>query len=50
MSRLDTFGRFSAIVDKGENFCSFVCFPVHQAPSEKGYNLKGKNLQRRQFE
>ena len=45
--RLDTLGRFSAILYKADNFWDFsVCFPVHpsslsfQAGLEKGSTLK----------
>ena len=42
---MDTFGRFSAIIYKGDNFLDFLlCFPVHAVLSEKGSTLKGKTL------
>ena len=47
LRRNNTFARFSAISDKGDNFS--YCFPVHQSPSKKGSILKGKNFLPRGF-
>ena len=33
---LDALVRISANLDKGDNFCVFVCFPLHQFSSERG--------------
>ena len=44
---LDSFGRFSLIFYKGENFCDFLfvfCSVSSQVPFLKGSTLKGKNL------
>ena len=41
---LDMLGWFLPFFYKEDNFCDFVCFPSHKAPSEKRCTLKGKNL------
>ena len=40
----DILNRFSAIFDKGDNFCDFLFAFLYNNLSGKGSSLKGKNL------